>query len=101
MNLYVDYNSTLVEMGMNLIVLASELESPSFLVLMSLKVPYGEPKSQGVKQPPSCILDSLNKFSEVLTYELPDALPPYKEIDHKIKMVLGVALPSKAPCRLN
>ncbi len=36
-NLYVDYNYTLVEMGMNLVALASKLESPSFLVLMSLK----------------------------------------------------------------
>jgi hypothetical protein len=38
MNLDVDYNLTLVKMGMNLIVLASESKSPSFLVLMSLKV---------------------------------------------------------------
>jgi hypothetical protein len=52
-------------------------------------------------QPFACILDSCNKFSEVLTYELPDALPPYKKVDHKIKVVLGVTMLSNEPYRLN
>jgi hypothetical protein len=47
------------------------------------------------------ILDSFNKFSKVLINELLDALPPYREVDHKIKMVLGLASSSKAPYRLN
>jgi hypothetical protein len=38
---------------------------------------------------------------EVLINELPDALPPYKEIDYKIEVVFRSALPSKAPYRLN
>jgi hypothetical protein len=45
-------------------------------------------------------LDSLNKFSKVLTNELLDALPHYREVGHKIKMVPGMALSSKAPYRL-
>jgi hypothetical protein len=65
-------------MGMNLVVLVSELESPNFLILMSLKVSQGEPKPQEAKQPPTFILDSFNKFLKVLTNELVDALPPYK-----------------------
>jgi hypothetical protein len=46
-------------------------------------------------------LDSFNKFSDVLTNELLDALPPYKEVDHKIDVVLGMAMLSKAPYKLN
>ncbi len=37
-NLYVDYNFTLEEMGVNLVALASELELPNFSILMPLKV---------------------------------------------------------------
>jgi hypothetical protein len=46
-------------------------------------------------------LDSFNKFSKVLTYELPNALPTCGEGDHKIKVVHGLNLPFKAPYSLN
>jgi hypothetical protein len=46
-------------------------------------------------------LDSFDQFLEVLTDELLDALPPCREIDHKIKMVPSLTSPSKAPYRLN
>ncbi len=46
-------------------------------------------------------MDSLNKFSEVLTNELLDALPIYTEVDHKMEVMPGSAQPSKAPYRLN
>jgi hypothetical protein len=51
LNLDVDYNFALVEMGVNLVALASELKSFSFLVLMSLIISSGEPKPEGAKQP--------------------------------------------------
>jgi hypothetical protein len=38
MNLNVDYNFALAEMGVNLVVLTNELESYSFLIFMSLEV---------------------------------------------------------------
>jgi hypothetical protein len=60
-------------------------------------VPYPQ---QGARQPPTCILDSFNKFLEVLIDELPNALLPCREVEHKIKMVFGATLPSKAPYRL-
>jgi hypothetical protein len=41
----------LVEVGVDLVVMANELKSPSFLALMSLKVSQGEPKPQGARQP--------------------------------------------------
>jgi hypothetical protein len=46
-------------------------------------------------------LDSFNKFLEVLTDELPDALPPCREVAHRIEVVLSLALPFKAFYRLN
>ncbi len=53
-------------MGVNLVVLASELKLSNFLVLMSLKVSQQEPKPQGAKQPLTCILNSFIKILKVL-----------------------------------
>jgi len=100
-NLNVDYNFTLVEMGMNLIVLASELKSLNFLILRSLRSSQGELKPQGARQPLVCVLDSFNKFLKVLKYELFNALPSYKKVNHKIEMVLKAAPLSKALIKLN
>jgi hypothetical protein len=100
-NLDAMYNFALVEMGVNLVVLDSELKSFSFFILMYLKISHGEFKPQGAKQALACILDSLNKFSEVLTNELLNAFPLYRKVDHKIKLVPILTLPSKAPYRLN
>jgi hypothetical protein len=33
--------------------------------------------------------------------EFPNALSPYREVDHKIEVVLSSTLPSKAPYNLN
>jgi hypothetical protein len=46
-------------------------------------------------------LDSFNKFLEVPTNKLSGALPPYREVVHKMEVVLGLALLSKAPYNLN
>jgi hypothetical protein len=70
-------------MGVNLVTSINELESPSFLALMSLRVCQGEFKPQVTKQPPTFILDSFNKYLEVIANELHDALPLYKEVDYK------------------
>jgi hypothetical protein len=101
MNLYVDYNFAFVEMGVNLVVLTSELNHLIFFILMFLRISQGEPKSQGVKQPLVCILDSLNKSSKVLTNKLPDILAPYNEVDHQIEVVPKSILSFKASHRLN
>jgi hypothetical protein len=44
MNLVTDYNFALAKMGVNLVALASELESRIFLILMSLRVSQRKPK---------------------------------------------------------
>jgi len=100
-NLNVNYNFALAKMKVNLIVLASELKSFSFLVLMYLKVSQGEPKPQGVRQPLSCILGSFNNILEVLINELLNALPPYKKVDPKIEVVVGSISLSNASYWLN
>jgi hypothetical protein len=46
-------------------------------------------------------LDSFNEFSEVIMGELFDALPPYRKVDHRIKVVLSSVLPSKESYKLN
>jgi hypothetical protein len=38
LNLNINYNSTLAKMGVNLAALTNELKSPSFLILMFLRV---------------------------------------------------------------
>ncbi len=100
-NLDGDYNSMLVKIGNNLVVLVKELESFSFMILMSLKISQEELNPQGPRWPLDYILDSLNKFLEVLTNELPNSFPLCKEVDHKIEVVLYLAPPSKATYKLN
>jgi hypothetical protein len=100
-NSNVNYNSTLVKVGVNLVVVTSELKSLNFLVLMSFKVSHGEPKPQEARKSFVCILDSFNKFSNVLIYIFLDALPLCKKVDHKIKMMLKTIMSFKAPYRLN
>jgi hypothetical protein len=100
-NLYANYNYALVEVGIDLVILANELKSTSFSTLMSLRVSQGELKPQGARQPFVYILDSFNKFSNVIIDKLLDALPPCKEVHHKIEVVLGMAPLSKAPYKFN
>ncbi len=100
-NLNVNYNYTLVKVEVNLVVLVNELKSLSFLILMYLKVSKGELKPQEARNPLVCILDSFNKFSDILIDELPDAFPLCKEVDHKVKLVLGTIMLFKALYRLN
>jgi hypothetical protein len=80
---------------------AKELELPNFVILMSLGVSNVKFKLKRARQPPKCILDSLNKILEMLTYKLFNFLPPYKKVDDKIEVVFGLALPSKSLYKLN
>jgi len=100
-NLNVDYNYLLEKVEITLVILNKELKSLNFVILMSLRISKWEFKPQGVRRPSNYILDSFNKFSEVLTNELPCFLPPYINVDHKIKLVPSLAPMSKTPHRLN
>jgi len=87
-NLDVDNNFVLAKVGINLVALTKALKLFSFMILMSLKVSKEEPKSQGARQLPNYILDTFNKFLEVLPNELLYSLPPYEKVEHKIKMCI-------------
>jgi hypothetical protein len=43
----------------------------------------------------------LDEFLDVMPEELPDKLPPRKQVDHAIEVILGVAPLAKAPYRMN
>jgi hypothetical protein len=87
-NLNAYYNYLLAKVEITLVILTKELKSPNLVILMSFKISKDEFKPQGARQPPNYILDSFNKFSKVLTNELPYFLPHYRNVDHKIKLVL-------------
>jgi hypothetical protein len=48
-----------------------------------------------------CIKQMLKEFPDVMLKELSDELPPRRQVDHVIKVMLGVAPPAKAPYRMN
>ncbi len=48
-----------------------------------------------------CIKQVLKEFPDVMPEELPDELPPRRQVDHAIEVMPGVALPAKAPYRMN
>ncbi len=50
---------------------------------------------------PKCIKQVLNKFSNVMLKELLDELPLRRQVDHSIKVMPGVAPPTKAPYRMS
>ena len=42
----------------------------------------------------------LKKYGDVMPDQLPKTLPPRREIDHQIEIVLGAKPPAKAPYRM-
>jgi hypothetical protein len=46
-----------------------------------------------------CIKRVLEKFPDVMPEKLPEDLPPRRQVDHAIEVMLGVAPPAKAPYR--
>ena len=43
----------------------------------------------------------LNEFSDVFPKDLPVGLPPSRESDHRIELVLGAKPPHRAPYRMS
>ncbi|MFH3616992.1 hypothetical protein WDA40_19685 [Acinetobacter pittii] len=70
------------------------------LVYNSLEVK----KSKEAKIGPDCdknVRSLLHEFSDVLSVELPNKLPPRRDVDHKIELIPGATPSAKAPCRMN
>jgi hypothetical protein len=53
-------------------------------------------KTKGAKSWPTCISNIINKFLDILTYELRKHLPPCN-VNHKIEVVLRLTPISKSP----
>jgi hypothetical protein len=96
MNLNVEYKYALMKVIVNLIVLAKELKSLSFVILMFLRESQWELKPQEARRPLNCILNSFNKFSKGLINKFLDYLPYYIQMDHEIEKVSNLALLPKA-----
>ena len=78
-----------------------ELEDTRFLIMLRTDMGVEVNKHTSNSRPPKCIREVIQGFGDVLTEELPDELPPRREVDHKIELVPGAAPPSKAPYRMN
>jgi hypothetical protein len=50
---------------------------------------------------PECIKQGLDEFPNVMLEELLEELPPKRRVDHVIEVMLGVALPTKAPYQMS
>ncbi len=46
---------------------------------------------------PKCVKQVLDEFLDMMLEELPDELPPRRQVDHVIKVMPGVAPLAKAP----
>jgi hypothetical protein len=50
---------------------------------------------------PKCLKRILDEFPNVMPKELPDELPPRRQVYHAIEVILGMAPPAKAPYRMS
>ena len=49
---------------------------------------------------PNAIAPILSRFSDVMPPELPKKLPPRRQTDHQIELMLGSRTPAQAPYRM-
>ena len=61
----------------------------------------GDGVAEKVELVPKCVEDVLNRYQNVMPEDLPNELPPRREVDHKIEVKPGTEPPSKAPYRLS
>ena len=61
----------------------------------------GDGVTEKVELVPKCFEDVLKRYQDVMTEDLPNELPPRREVDHKIEVKPGTEPPSKAPYRLS
>ncbi len=54
-----------------------------------------------VVSPHKCIKQVLKEFPDVMPKELPNEVPPRRQVNHAIEVMPGVAPPTKAPYRMN
>jgi hypothetical protein len=50
---------------------------------------------------PRAITNLLQEFKDAFPAEIPPGLPPLREIEHQIDLILGTSLPNRAAYRTN
>ena len=58
-------------------------------------------KNEKHSEPLEVIKPILKEFFDIVSNEIPNALPPMRDIQHHINLVLGVVLPKKATYRMS
>ncbi|KAL9431962.1 hypothetical protein AB3S75_027049 [Citrus x aurantiifolia] len=58
-------------------------------------------ENEDSNEPPSIMKYFLEEFSDVVPEELPHGLPPMRDIQYCIDLILGSVLPNKAAYRMN
>jgi hypothetical protein len=54
-----------------------------------------------LEEPPEEVKEVLREFLDVFPFELPDALPPMRDVQHAIDFVTGATLPNLPHYRMN
>ena len=68
---------------------------------MTYLVAMIEVKQDKLVEVPNAVTGLLEEFVDVMPLELLKTLPPRRAVDHKIELVPGAKLPSKAPYRMS
>ena len=79
---------------------ARELSEKCYMLVMRAGE-AGDGVAEKVELVPKCIEDVLKRYQDVLPKDLPNELPPRREVDHKIEVKPGTEPPSKAPYRFS
>ncbi len=75
--------------------------SYDMLCVMQVLDEYEPKEAANLVTSPNCIKQVLDEFSDVMLEDLPEDLPPRRQVDHVIKVMLGVTPPAKAPYRMS
>ena len=79
---------------------ARELSEKCYMLVMRA----GEARdgvAEKVELVPKCVEDVLKRYQDVMPEDLPNELPPRREVDHKIEVKSRTEPPLKAPSRLS
>jgi hypothetical protein len=71
------------------------------LCVMRVLDEYEPKEAANLVTSPKCIKQVLDEFPDVMLEELPEDLPPRRQVDHAIEVMPGMAPPAKAPYRMN
>ena len=75
---------------------ARELSEKCYMLVMRAGK-AGDGVTEKVELVPKCVEDVLKRYQDLMPKDLPNELPPRREVDHKIKVKPGTEPPSKAP----